>query len=225
MVDKNNNDILLSDYQIGRQSNQMMTFNENLTESEHDRYDLTFDIVDSPSSFFPIAFKLSSLLRTGRELKLFKDGELTNYISLIISSISLNIQKENNIFSITAQDYASYVWSKNNTGLNFDSLTDEEFNNLSIKYNLFNTASYLLSRDQISNPIDSSLDITEQSFTQTITESNIKDTMWTSDGKLTVFSSEANYPNTRSSSVTIDSGTPTTYFFQEKVELPYGLYA
>jgi len=221
MVDKDGNDILLSNYEIGRTTNQMMTFNENLTEAEHDRYDLTFDIVDKPSPLFPITFKLSASLRTGRELKLFKDGELTNYISLIISSINVNLQKENNIYNVTAQDYASYVWSKNNIGLNFDSLTDEEFNNLEIDYNLYNTASYLLSRGQLANPIDTTVgsgDIQENPIPiQTITIETLNDSIWSSDSDLLVYGrtfDEYTRPMTATSNVTING---TIYDFKKIV--------
>jgi hypothetical protein len=46
---------------------------------------------------------------------------------MIISSFNVNIGPENNIFDITAQDYASYAFSKNNAGLTLNTIEDEDF--------------------------------------------------------------------------------------------------
>jgi len=106
MVDLNGNDILLSDYEIGRPTNQMLTYDENLSEQEHDRYDFSFSVVDTDN--FGVNFNLIDNLKIGRELKLYRDDD-TKYILLVVTGINPDLQKENNTYSITSQDYASYV--------------------------------------------------------------------------------------------------------------------
>lgn len=161
MVDENDTLILLSDFEEGREINNMMTMNENITEQEHDRYDFSFNIVDRPSVFLNENFHLSEELRIGRELRLYLDGNdysesspNDEYISFIIIQVAPQLNKENNLYNITCQDYASYVWSRNNSGLVFDSLIDEEYNDvLSLNSNIFNISNYLLIRGSISPPL------------------------------------------------------------------------
>lgn len=46
---------------------------------------------------------------------------------MAISSIAEGQGESNKIFEVEAQDYASYIYSKNNAGLSFDSFEDEDF--------------------------------------------------------------------------------------------------
>ena len=186
LVDKDNNDILLTDYVIGRLNNNALTMNENLNEAEHDRYDLTFNIVDKPFTSAPVDFNFSSSLRIGRELKLFRDGETTDYISLIVSSIVPVLNSSNNLYNVTAQDYASYIWSRNNTGLNFDSFTNEEFIDLNLELNSKNIANYLLSKGNLAPALEGTTNYYGQSTAQTITYADIDDLLWTNGGAVQI---------------------------------------
>lgn len=46
---------------------------------------------------------------------------------MVISSISPVIGPSNLVFNVEAQDYASYVFSKNNAGLSLDTIDSEDF--------------------------------------------------------------------------------------------------
>jgi hypothetical protein len=46
---------------------------------------------------------------------------------MVITSFNVVIAPENNIFEINAQDYASYVFSRNNAGLTLNTFEDEDF--------------------------------------------------------------------------------------------------
>jgi len=169
MIDKTDNPILLSDYEVDRTINQMMTYDENLSEQEHDRYDFSFSIVDKPFPTLPASFFLAAELRVGRELRLYLDGNEIGdeYIAFIIIGVTPQLNKENNTYSVNCQDYASYIWSKNNTGLSFDSLTDEEYNDtLGLSSNLLNMANYILSRGNLTKPITTTVGTTPPTGTE-----------------------------------------------------------
>lgn len=46
---------------------------------------------------------------------------------MVISSFRVAIAPEKNILEVTAQDYASYAFSKNNAGLTLNTFEDEDF--------------------------------------------------------------------------------------------------
>ena len=102
-------------------NNSTITFNEQLTEDENDQYNLTFSL---PEEIEGISLK--NLINIGRPLWLHLFAPVRS-IRMAITSYSYAPGTENKIYEITAQDYASYVFSKNNVGLTFDTFTDENF--------------------------------------------------------------------------------------------------
>jgi hypothetical protein len=46
---------------------------------------------------------------------------------MVITSYTPVVGSENSIFRIKAQDYASYNFTRNNAGLNLDTIEDDEF--------------------------------------------------------------------------------------------------
>lgn len=133
--------IFFSQYDPINPNYHTITYNENLVENENDQYTLTFSITRDDS------FNLNDIFRIGRKLKLeCENHEGDNYIDLVISSISPEGNSDNIIYNITATDYVSYIFSKNNIGLTFDTLTDEEWINLEVDNNIYNIGNYLLRR-------------------------------------------------------------------------------
>ena len=70
---------------------------------------------------------LTKFLRIGRKVKLELFGP-NKTILFIITSISPESTEENIKWVISAEDYASYIFNKNNIGLHLDTIEDEDFN-------------------------------------------------------------------------------------------------
>ena len=181
LVANDGSNILISDYEVGRAKNQMLTINEQLTEQEHDRFDLAFEVVEKPSNFLPSGFSFGGNFKVGREIRMSRDNDTieTKRIDFIITSVTPNFFSDSLVFSITCQDYASYVWSKNNSGLEFDSFTDEEMLRFDLDTNAYNIGNYLISRGHLGPPLVDGVTVITKQRPQTITLDNIGDSLWT----------------------------------------------
>jgi len=116
-----NERILLTNFDSSENSLGGFTFNENLTENENDQYNLNFSIAESTSEI-----PISKLISIGRPLWLYTYNP-NKAIRMVISSFRVVIGSEQNILEVSAQDYASYVFSKNNAGLTLNTFEDEDF--------------------------------------------------------------------------------------------------
>lgn len=126
--DNSGKDHLLTEYDlINTENNIALTFDEQLTEEENNKYRLEFKTVAQlgRSQFSP-QFNPIQKLKIGRKLKLYL-GDSQSPIWLIITSISPENQLHNIVYNISAQDYASYYFSRNGIGLEFSSFEDEDF--------------------------------------------------------------------------------------------------
>ena len=110
--------ILLADFPA---QSDTITFNEELTEEENDRYVLNFSL---PEKVDNINFQ--PLINIGRPLWLHFSSPVRS-VRMVIVSYNYDYAKENKIYNIEAQDYASYVFSRNNVGLTLDTIHDEIF--------------------------------------------------------------------------------------------------
>lgn len=120
-----NERILISDYDSSTNSNETLTFNEEVNIVENDVYTLNFSISDNlgrPN------ISIKSLMNVGRPLWLYT-YKPNRAIRMVITSISPVIGSDNVIYNVTANDYASFVFSKNNAGLNLDTINDDNFLN------------------------------------------------------------------------------------------------
>ena len=119
-----NERLLLTDFDSNNDSSTGITFNEDLNESENDRYTLNFSIAEKIGRNKEI--NVGSLISIGRPIRLYLYNP-NRMIRMVISSFAPVIGPENLIYNVEAQDYASYVFSKNNAGLNLDTFQDEDF--------------------------------------------------------------------------------------------------
>lgn len=113
--------VLLTDFESKSENNIEMTFDESLEEGENDTYTLTFSIPQKINNI-----PIGNLIVISRPIWL-TFGHPERSVRMIISSITEGRGEKNKIFEVEAQDYASYIYSKNNAGLYFDSFEDEEF--------------------------------------------------------------------------------------------------
>lgn len=138
--------ILFSSFIIG-QNNNTITFNESIEESEHNSFTLSFSFSSE------LDFNSSSLitkLRIGRKLKLeYSNYDGNSYIDFIIISITPESKGDNIIYNISAQDYFNFKISRNNVGLSFDTLDDQEWNDLEVDGNIYYIGNYLLKRGNL----------------------------------------------------------------------------
>lgn len=146
--------ILLSNYD--NENNNTLTFDENLTEEENNRYNLTFSIVDkiSNANRFPINTRLINSLRIGRKLRLEcenHDGD--NYIDFIIISISPEGKPDNIVYKISAVDHFSYNMTRASVGITYDSIEDTTLLERNLDNNIFNIGNYLLERGHLQTAI------------------------------------------------------------------------
>ena len=104
------------------------TFDETLNEEENSRYTLEFKIAKRTDwiGSLPVDFDFSKFIRIGRKLKLELVGP-NRTLFLIVTSISPEGYGENIIFNVTAVDFGSYVFAKNNVELTLNTRTDEDF--------------------------------------------------------------------------------------------------
>lgn len=115
--------VLLTDFESGREKNMEMTFDENLEEGENDTYTLSFSIPQKVDNI-----PIGNLIVINRPLWL-TFSKPQREIRMVISSINEQRGEANIIYEVQAQDYASYIYAKNNAGLSFDSFEDEDFLN------------------------------------------------------------------------------------------------
>jgi hypothetical protein len=116
-----NDRLVLTNFDSSENSIGGLTFNENLLEEENGLYNLTFSMQEKVNEI-----SLERLITVGRPLWLYTYNP-DKAIRMVISSFSVIIGPENNVFSINAQDYASYAFSKNNAGLTLNTIEDEDF--------------------------------------------------------------------------------------------------
>lgn len=105
------------------ESQRFATYNEKLTEAEHDQYTLTFSILAKSYTESNIVWNSNvSLLYIGAKLRLIIDN--SKRIDLIISNIHPATQELNTEWEITAQDEVSYLWSKHNISQVYSTVAD-----------------------------------------------------------------------------------------------------
>lgn len=106
--------------------NSSFIWNEILEEEENDKKTLSFNIASNATSIL-------KEVRIGRKVYLnFSDKE---YL-FIISSISPKEENKEEFFEVVAEDYASFVFTRNNVGLNLDTFADEDYYNWLIENQL-----------------------------------------------------------------------------------------
>ncbi len=160
--DNSGNVILLSQYDPVVTENNTLIYNENLTENENNQFNLTFSFssVVASSLRFPSNLSLINILRIGRKLKLECENHSgTNYIDLIITSISPVGKPSNIIYNINAIDYFSYIFSKNNVGLTLDTIEDEDWLEQNLDSNINSIGNYILRRGNLQKITDYTLDL------------------------------------------------------------------
>jgi len=116
-----NERILLTEFDSSENNIGGITFNESLTENENDQYTLTFSVAQETSNI-----PIEKLISIGRPVWLHTYNP-NKSIRMVISSFRVVVAPEKNILEVTAQDYASYAFSKNNAGLTLNTFQDEDF--------------------------------------------------------------------------------------------------
>lgn len=118
----NDNWMLLTDYDSSSSiESTSIVFEEELNEEINDSYTLNFKC---PNTLDGIP--VGKLFVIGRVIKLtFSNPQ--RVVLFVISSYSLEDGKDNFIYNVEARDYVSYTWSKNNAGLNLDTIDDQDF--------------------------------------------------------------------------------------------------
>lgn len=120
-----NERILIADYDSSTNSNETLTFNEQFQASENDVFNLTFDISDNlgrPN------INIGSLINVGRPIWLYTYNP-DRAIRMVVTSVSTVIGSKNVIYQVSSTDYASFVFARNNVGLNLNTITDRNFLN------------------------------------------------------------------------------------------------
>ena len=115
--------ILLADYN-SESSFNTLTFEESFSEEENDLKTLSFRLLEKFGENNSLSF--SSYIAIGRPIWLTLYDPI-RVIRMAINSYSIEPGVENSIYSIQAQDYASFIFTRNNAGLNLDTALDEEF--------------------------------------------------------------------------------------------------
>lgn len=147
-----NERILIADYNSLEGSNETLTFSEEVSIAENDVYTLNFSISDNlgrPN------ISIKNLINVGRPLWLYTYNP-DKAIRMVITSVTPNIGSDNVIYSITANDYASFVFARNNAGLNLDTISDENFLNWLkdssyTETNISSIGTYILERGWLRN--------------------------------------------------------------------------
>ena len=99
------------------------TYDEKLTEGENDQYTLSFSVAKSRLKEGVIDCNpLAQFYYIGARLHLVIDDD--KRIDLIIKSLEPNTQGNLSIYNITAQDEASFLWSRHNVGYNYTTKID-----------------------------------------------------------------------------------------------------
>jgi hypothetical protein len=142
IINNEEQDILLTSFNSSTpELNNGPTFDEHLTEEQNDRYELTFKIT---AQGLAAPFNPASYLKIGRKLKLVQNNDYDNHILFIITSFTPEGSADNIIYTIGASDYVSYKWTRNNVGLTFNSMEDEEYLNNGLPHNGFQLAQHIL---------------------------------------------------------------------------------
>ena len=115
-----NERLLLENYEINKKESLGITFDEQLREGENDSYELTFSLFASEEVF---GFDIERLISIGRPLWLTLDND--KKIRFIIRGFVKDTTPKGKRFDLQCQEYASFVFSRNNVGLTID--TFEEF--------------------------------------------------------------------------------------------------
>lgn len=116
-----NERILIADFDSSRTSNNTITFNETLTEDLNDQFNLSFSIPEKVENV-----NFNNLIKVGRPLWLYFSSPVKS-VRMVITSYSHQVTGENKIYNVEAQDYASFVFAKNNAGLTLDTFEDFDF--------------------------------------------------------------------------------------------------
>jgi hypothetical protein len=119
-----NERILLTDFDSTQSKLEGLTFNETLNQEENDRYTLSFQLVGKSGRAREIP--LGKLISIGRPVWLYTTNP-DRAIRMVITSYSPVIGSENLVYNIECQDYASYVFARNNVGLTLDTIEDEDY--------------------------------------------------------------------------------------------------
>lgn len=120
---QDNKRVLLTDYDSTRESNIINTTGEELVEEEHDAYSLNFNIIGTINNI-----PYEKIINISRPLWLtYGRGEDYRELKMIITNFSRENKENNVLLSVEARDYASAIFSKNNVGLFFDTLDDEDY--------------------------------------------------------------------------------------------------
>lgn len=115
--------ILFSEYNPGKSS---ITIEETFTEEENNRYVLNFKILKKYGEEIQNNFKIEDFIKIGRGIVL-ENEEFPSGLELVISSISPEGSEDNIVWNVTCQDFASYVFSRNNVDFFLDTIQDEEY--------------------------------------------------------------------------------------------------
>lgn len=116
-----NERILIADFDSSQQKNNTITFDENLTEDLNDQFNLSFSIPEKVENV-----NFNNLIKVGRPLWLHFSSPVKS-VRMVITSYSHQVTGENKIYNVEAQDYASFVFAKNNAGLTLDTFADFDF--------------------------------------------------------------------------------------------------
>jgi hypothetical protein len=120
------NAILFSYFIIDGTSNNTLTFDEQLEELENNQFNLNFSIMENINDEINTSFYKH--LKVGAKLKLeYENNTGDDYVDFIITSISPEGRKENIKYNISATDYATFIFSRNNIGLNIDTMDSIEW--------------------------------------------------------------------------------------------------
>ena len=115
--------ITLADYD-STNNPEALTFEETLNEEENDLKILSFRLPQKFGQNNSLSF--SNYIAIGRPIWLTLYNP-TRVIRMAISSYSIEPAMENAIYTIEAQDYASFIFARNNAGLTLDTALDEDF--------------------------------------------------------------------------------------------------
>lgn len=98
------------------------TYNESLSQSENDQYQLTFSMAQYVGFQQNYNYYLD-LLPIGTQLRLVRDD--SSWINFIITERSPQFLSGNLIYAFTAQDEVSFLWTKRGVGYSYSSFDED----------------------------------------------------------------------------------------------------
>lgn len=98
------------------------TYNESLSQSENDQYQLTFSMAQYVGFQQNYNYYLD-LLPIGAQLRLVRDD--SSWINFIITERSPQFLSGNLIYAFTAQDEVSFLWAKRGIGYSYSSFDED----------------------------------------------------------------------------------------------------